>query len=558
MTPAVPVCVEMWLINCHTLTLEEHLDYKNTNYALLSHTWEQGEEVQFDEFINKTVTDKKGWKKIEMTCQLAIKDGFDFAWVDTCCIDKKSSAELSEAINSMFPWYKGAKVCYVYLADYHPSSGDLDISKSRWFSRGWTLQELIAPARVQFFDREWTSFGSKESLSEQLSLITGIEEEVLLASDRDYLLSALGQVPVARKMSWASKRDTTRVEDMAYCLLGIFGINLPLLYGEGEAAFIRLQEEIMKKTNDLSILAWSSHIYEKCTIFGVLARHPQYFRNSRNLAFIRDSKQLPDFTSTNKGLKLETNIMYNDWQSIYALDINCLDLANAGEPLSIHLQHIGDGVFSRMNHNILNLPAPRVNDSADGKGWIAETRTIFLAKSSESGAKDLFYTFSGYGSWLAVPKIPYHPMLWKLSVAHPKNLWEDAEDMFNGIRGRDFVGCHEYLPIKPNDAKWKIRPFLLVFGFGYGFLPWIRVQNLQPNDIIHREITHERWKQVAQLANVEINGPMCIGNDASDMQLTAFTESRSMAIILRASLMVDSKNLNFDQRVIFKVEKWKA
>lgn len=301
----------MWLINCRTLTLEEHLDFKSIDYAILSHTWEQGEEVQFDEFRSKTAKSKKGWEKIEKTCQLAINHGHELAWVDTCCIDKKSSAELSEAINSMFPWYWSSRVCYVFLADYDVSHPDPDMSCSRWFSRGWTLQELIASSRVRFFDRNWNLVGEKKQLARELSLITGIEEGIL-RSDHYRFGSALEEVPVARKMSWASERQTTRVEDMAYSLLGIFGINLPLLYGEGERAFIRLQEDIIKDSDDLSMLEWTKTYqetqdfhYECCS---VLAPHVRYFRKSRTLALINHLKQMPAFSTTNKSLRLETEI----------------------------------------------------------------------------------------------------------------------------------------------------------------------------------------------------------------------------------------------------------
>ena len=132
---------------------------------------------------------------------------------------------------------------------------DANMSQSRWFTRGWTLQELIAPAQVQFYDKSWNSIGMKDNLSQELSLITGIGQEVLLASKGRNLEELLDQVPTARKMSWAANRETTRIEDTAYCLLGIFGVNVPLLYGEGERAFIRLQEEIVKNSNDLSLLA---------------------------------------------------------------------------------------------------------------------------------------------------------------------------------------------------------------------------------------------------------------------------------------------------------------
>jgi hypothetical protein len=172
-----------------------------------------------------------------------------------CCIDKTSSAELSEAINSMFRWYEKAETCYAYLSDVPDGAGLVPaqvrarFAASRWFTRGWTLQELIAPRYVLFFSRHWKYFGTKESLCDQISAITGIDTDTLLGA-------GLEHVSVARKMSWASCRNTTRIEDSAYCLLGLFDVNMPLLYGEGQKAFQRLQEEILRSSHDYSLFAW--------------------------------------------------------------------------------------------------------------------------------------------------------------------------------------------------------------------------------------------------------------------------------------------------------------
>lgn len=173
-----------------------------------------------------------------------------------CCIDKTSSAELSEAINSMFSWYQNAAVCYAYLSDV-PKSTDVSaaessFSKSRWFTRGWTLQELIAPCNLVFFSMDWHTLGTKIELSSRISSITGIERKFLSGKSLE-LASA------AKIMSWAALRKTSRVEDIAYCLLGLFDINMPLIYGEGKKAFRRLQEEIMtSRSEDHSLFAWGT------------------------------------------------------------------------------------------------------------------------------------------------------------------------------------------------------------------------------------------------------------------------------------------------------------
>jgi hypothetical protein len=153
--------------------------------------------------------------------------------VVTCCIDKSSSSELSEAINSMYRWYKNAKFCYAYLSNAR-TSDTLEFSRSRWFSRSWTLQELIAPLNVKFYGFKWLYLGSKARHIALLSQITDIDA-LILAGNNPAICS------ISQRMSWASKRETTQAEDIAYCMMVLFDVNMPLLYGEGSKAFIRLQ-----------------------------------------------------------------------------------------------------------------------------------------------------------------------------------------------------------------------------------------------------------------------------------------------------------------------------
>ncbi|KAM6521734.1 hypothetical protein FALCPG4_011440 [Fusarium falciforme] len=214
----------------------------------------------------------KGFAKLEGCCARAAQDDLEWVWIDTCCIDKSSSAELSEAIDSMYRWYQNADVCFVYLSGVPPLDPFLDkhlFQKARWFTRGWCLQELLAPREVEFYAENWTELGTKWSLQQFISDITSIPAAVLLQQKQ------LGEFTVAERMSWASKRDTTREEDMAYCLLGIFDINIPLLYGEGRRAFLRLQEEIMKREVDYSIFLWRSTVIHSTT--GLLCDSPHYF-----------------------------------------------------------------------------------------------------------------------------------------------------------------------------------------------------------------------------------------------------------------------------------------
>ena len=196
--------------------------------------------------------------KVRKFCSLAEEHGHAWAWADVCCIDKSSSAELSEAINSMFRYYALSNVCYVYLRDVSGGPGwEVEFRESMWHRRGWTLQELLAPQVIAFMSKDWTFLGTKADLAPLLADITRVPEKVL-RFEQD-----IADICVARRMSWAASRETTRAEDEAYSLMGIFGVNMPALYGEGRKAFYRLQEEIMKTSADGSLFAWGSIVYDE-------------------------------------------------------------------------------------------------------------------------------------------------------------------------------------------------------------------------------------------------------------------------------------------------------
>jgi hypothetical protein len=222
-------------------------------YAILSHTWgPDTEEVIYRDLIDGTGKNKVGYEKIRFCGEQARHDGLQYFWVDTCCIDKSNNNELAEAINSMFRWYRNATKCYVYLLDI--SSPGIDIGDksdqlpweivfrtSRWFTRGWTLQELIAPTSVEFFSKNRKLLGNRKSLERHICEITRIPSKALRGSP-------LAEFSATERMSWAETRQTTREEDMAYSLLGIFDVYIPLIYGEGRANAVgRLQEAIDKK-----------------------------------------------------------------------------------------------------------------------------------------------------------------------------------------------------------------------------------------------------------------------------------------------------------------------
>ncbi|KAI0869721.1 heterokaryon incompatibility protein-domain-containing protein [Hypoxylon argillaceum] len=311
----------MRLINVHTLDLEDFWGKDPPAYAILSHTWGT-EEVSFQDWKARTsISHKAGFDKIIKVAQIAEKLDLNYVWVDTNCIDKTSSAELSEAINSMFAWYSKAEWCLVHLDDI-PSIDDPTLrgrsagytlealQHSRWFTRGWTLQELIAPACLAFFSQNWQIIGylRKEKIVDTISHITGIARATLVTKE-DYVNES-----IAVRMHWASKRRTTRVEDMAYCLFGLFNINLPLLYGEGKAAFQRLQEEIMKVSIDQSIFAWSSESLDLEQDLGrisLMAPWPSAF-NNKHIVKTKTSSRAPIdsvYTLENYGLSIQLPLL---------------------------------------------------------------------------------------------------------------------------------------------------------------------------------------------------------------------------------------------------------
>jgi hypothetical protein len=312
---AVPgLVLEMRLINTTTLTLEEFggLGNKTPAYAILSHTWGD-QELSLQEWIHpsRSTIEKQGYNKILSACAVALASGFTHVWIDTTCIDKTSSAELSEAINSMFSWYRDAEICYAYLADVsapvpttlEANGGEEnviglgtrtrswldDFGECRWFTRGWTLQELVAPKKLHFYCKDWSYLGNKTQLARELSDITSIAAEYLIWPGEPECLPPWTHTSLAERMSWLSRRDTGRVEDMAYCMLGIFGINMSLLYGEGWNAFFRLQEELIKSFNDHTLFCWTSswdtaRLNQSIADPGFLAPSPSVFYRDRRAA----------------------------------------------------------------------------------------------------------------------------------------------------------------------------------------------------------------------------------------------------------------------------------
>lgn len=215
----------MRLLNAKDLTLEEFPEGKNPAYLILSHTWATNpkEEVLYKDIDqNLDFTHKAAWrKKVQRFCALAVSAGYEWVWIDTCCIDKSSSYEITEAINSMFRWYQSAEFCVAYLTDVR---GALS-GKPKWFTRGWTLQELLAPKEVHFYDHGWNPIGSRTALSESICRLTRIPSAALSEN-------GVGSFTIEQRCQWMNGRETTREEDMVYSLLGLLGLSMPANYGE--------------------------------------------------------------------------------------------------------------------------------------------------------------------------------------------------------------------------------------------------------------------------------------------------------------------------------------
>jgi Heterokaryon incompatibility protein (HET) len=326
----------MRLLDCDLAFHEFSDEDDRPAYLILSHTWDK-DEVTYQNMMKwqdleyfdsrHEIEKKKGFEKIRKMREFVQHlPNISFFWVDTCCIDKSSSAELSESINSMYRWYQNAAECIVWLSDvtweqefkgigyvkddirFMPTPDQATssqwikvMSAAKWFTRGWTLQELIAPKIVHFYDSTWLHLGGKERRVKELSSITGIPGKPLLYGE----IRSRG---IAAKFSWAAKRQTSRKEDLAYCLLGIFDINMPLLYGEGSRAFQRLQEEILKVSSDMSIFCWVSDSSSFGQWSSLLASGPADYQHSGNIV----SRYQPQssFSLTNKGLRIHGRTLH--------------------------------------------------------------------------------------------------------------------------------------------------------------------------------------------------------------------------------------------------------
>jgi hypothetical protein len=438
----------MWLINTSTYVLEMFSSSKSIPpYAILSHTWgDEKDEVTFKEMtpdvVSSPTAEKDGFMKIKMACIKALELNLKYVWVDTCCIDKSSSAELSEAINSMFKWYQRAVVCFVFLKDLDPETDSLE--NCNWFRRGWTLQELIGPRDIHFFDKSWKYYGDKQKLGREIGRISGISEDVLMGKQ------PLADVPVAVRMSWAAIRETTREEDIAYCLLGIFDVNMPMLYGEGEKAFIRLQEEIIKESPDMSIFAWKAST--NMDYSGLLARSPAEFKDAGDLVAIQNELfRVSDFSITNRGIRLNVTLTWNSLSGIYVLPVNHEDYRVIGlDGAGVFLRQVGSDLFVRARPRHLPTIQSRDLKMAESVGAIQVVKML-STKQATSIRKRVTYIRRFRNSQGLPDFLP--------SKVEPAGCWDSLQRMLFAGHTGVFLGYMEF--VLADDFE----PFALVCRF---------------------------------------------------------------------------------------------
>lgn len=423
-------------------------------YAILSHTW-GANEVSLQDMnsfrTNNSQTNIQLFKKVIGAAKLAAFHGYRWIWIDTCCIDKTSSAELSEAINSMYRWYENAGVCFAYIEDcptgQYEASSDLEarsdtwsLQDTRWATRGWTLQELIAPKVVRFYTTEWELMGDKHdpSVCEALMKATGIEAGVLSGH------ITVAEVSVANRMKWAAKRLTTRPEDLAYCLMGLFGVNMPLLYGEGGVrAFIRLQEQILKTTDDQSIFAWQLHSQEEYeSMYGLLATSPSFFEDIRSIYLMptgfQSTSSIP-WSMTNKGLNVQLYIRpeLDTVEEEYLAILDCFqDLGGSDSNTDIEFQAYCPAIRLRRlwGDQYARIRADVCESVEEGARHGGGQETFFVKQNPDSTLPSVMID-----DYLWIGKTVHS---WRLEEIFPSEMWNSETGLFrlslfraHGIQG---------------------------------------------------------------------------------------------------------------------------
>jgi len=481
----------MRLLNAKTFELHD-FSGNIPAYAILSHRWEEPE-ILFQDVQAGKASRMTGFAKIKGCCNRAKEDNIDFVWIDTCCIDKTSSAELSEAINSMYQWYQNAQVCYAYLYDVEEGRHD-QFKKSTWFTRGWTLQELLAPSFVNFYDSSWNEIGTKGSLRNEIMEVTQINS-----------LFDIDKACVAEKMSWASRRVTTRVEDMAYCLMGLFGVHMAPLYGEGHNAFIRLQLEILSRNDDESIFAWQGYMSDQG---GLLAGSPKAFAESGDIRPLYYDEDRPQFAMTNKGLRLDLRLEKprSSFSNItngatkfnvpteYLAPLNCGRLDENREttyPVAIKLKQGQRDQYVRVHHGGLDLwKAPKNHE-------IPERKTVYVKQPIGSLSENQEYPELSFKFQIKTTVISGYSISDRCHFCKRCESWDDNTNTLTitentsrcdplnemdcgavlfskkdaisfvvvlGISGRKYPTANIFVPEKPHELEMEVDKFNISRG----------------------------------------------------------------------------------------------
>ncbi|KAK7466355.1 hypothetical protein VKT23_005083 [Stygiomarasmius scandens] len=499
----------MYLLDTTTLQLVSFaVKDRIPPYAILSHTWSD-DEINFQDLQKhpNSIKELKGYSKIEQSCALARKYHFKYIWIDTCCINKKSSAELSEAINSMFQYYLNSRVCYAFLSDVDPDEDPRSefstFQRSRWFRRGWTLQELIAPGTVIFFGRkgsDWIEIGTKASLQDLVSVITRIPSSVL--SQNRSTSKALAGCSVAQKMSWAAKRETTRAEDLAYCLMGLFGVHMPPLYGEGgPRAFMRLQEQIIRYIDDHTVFAWRSNVVSDGTseVRGLFASSPSEFLDSGNIVPYTkpgemSTRILSRYTITNLGLHMRVPLLpvsssslvtydphtqqqrllipKEKHQDIFLAVLNCRR-EGRDRPLALYLRRENEQQFVRVLPDRLML----------GRDSKSQMHVIYVKERNSLELASDLHNLKLNSSWKQRYKFEFRLPDTAILDYYPKSLLGYQFD--GGAAVILYPGLHGDFGIMKLRDSIRGRTFLVVFGFNFS-APYDN-QNVWSDIIINSE-----------------------------------------------------------------------
>lgn len=338
------------------LGFAEFSTHELPSFAVLAHS--VGDvEVTYSDAVGDAAAAraKANYEKLAFAARQALADGYEYLFIHSCCVDRRSSAELDEAANSALQWYRKAGTVYAYLPDCPADARATDpaspFAASRWFRDPWMLLPLVASRNLTFYAAQWTKLGTKADLASDISAVTGVGLSFIRGT------RPIETASVAQRMSWAARRSTARVEDVAYALMGLFSVHMPLLYGEGERAFLRLQEEIIRHSNDYSLFAWLDESAHPDQHYGLLARTPLWFEKCGHIVPYAHSQSWAPYKMTNRGVKIDSIVQcrpvgVGGRQHALALDCPANDEDNTY--LAVFLQKCSNNEYVRVRANELD------------------------------------------------------------------------------------------------------------------------------------------------------------------------------------------------------------